>query len=122
MKDDRLYLLHIREAVARVEKYTAEGRIVFYDDTKTQDAVIRNLQTLAESTTRLSAEIKAKRADVDWRSIAGFRNIVVHAYLQLDLDQIWDVISKDMPVLKNAIEGLLNEIGPKAPIDTPPNT
>ena len=54
MKDDRLYLIHVHESITRIEEYTAEGREAFFADTRTQDAVLRNLQTLAESTQRLS--------------------------------------------------------------------
>ena len=52
MKDDSLYLIHILECIDRIERYTADGGDAFMDDTKTQDAVLRNLQTLAESTQR----------------------------------------------------------------------
>ena len=55
MKDDRLYLLHISESLERIEEYVAEGREAFFADRKTQDAVLRNLQTLAESSQRLSS-------------------------------------------------------------------
>jgi uncharacterized protein with HEPN domain len=49
VKDERFYLIHIRECIVRIEQYTAEGREAFFADTKTQDAVLRNLQILAES-------------------------------------------------------------------------
>jgi uncharacterized protein with HEPN domain len=54
VKDDRLYLVHIGECIARIEQFTSEGKDAFMADAKTQDAVLRNLQTLAESTQRLS--------------------------------------------------------------------
>ena len=59
MKDDHLYLLHISESLERIEEYIAEGGEAFLADRKTQDAVLRNLQTLAESTQRLSDPLKA---------------------------------------------------------------
>jgi uncharacterized protein with HEPN domain len=59
VKDERLYLIHIRECIARIERYTAEGREAFLADTKTQDAVLRNFQTLAESSQRLSAALRS---------------------------------------------------------------
>jgi uncharacterized protein with HEPN domain len=65
VKDERLYLIHIRECIARIEQYTAEGREAFFADTKTQDAVMRNLQTLAEATQRLSGDLKAAYPEVD---------------------------------------------------------
>jgi uncharacterized protein with HEPN domain len=49
VKDERFYLIHIRECIVRIAQYTAVGREAFFADTKTQDAVLRNLQILAES-------------------------------------------------------------------------
>jgi uncharacterized protein with HEPN domain len=85
VKDDRLYLIHISECIARIEQYTKDGKHSFLADIKTQDAVLRNLQTLSESTQRLSDKLKAKYPEVDWNGIAGFRNILVHNYLGISL-------------------------------------
>jgi len=109
--DDRLYLVHIQECIARIELYTAEGKAAFLADTKTQDAVLRNLHTLAESTRRVSEALKASRPDVDWRAIAAFRNIVVHDYLGVDLNQIWDIVRNDLPGLKRAVGAMRQELG-----------
>lgn len=96
---DRLHLDHILSRVERIERYTAEGRDAFLRDDKTQDAVLRSLQTLAESTQRLSEVRTAAYSGVDWRAVAGFRNVVVHNYLGLDLEQVWQIIEHDLPVL-----------------------
>lgn len=80
MKDDRLYLMHILECIERIQRYTAEGKDFFFVDTKTQDAVNRNLQTLAESTQRISSSLREGHPEVEWRSISAFRNVVVHDY------------------------------------------
>jgi len=61
--------------------YTEEGKDFFFADTKTQDAVMRNLQILAESTQRLSHSLRELHPEFDWRSISGFRNVAVHEYL-----------------------------------------
>lgn len=107
MKDDQVYLAHISECLTKIERYVTGGREIFFADDMVQDAVIRNLQTLAESTRRLSETVKAARPEVEWRSIAAFRNVVVHDYLGLDLDQIWSIVDQDLPTLKRAIEALL---------------
>ena len=107
MKDDRLYLIHVHESIARIKEYTAEGREAFFADTRTQDAVLRNLQTLAESTQRLSADLKAAHPEVDWRGISGLRNILVHDYLGINLVRVWEIVERDLPVLKGQIETLL---------------
>ncbi len=62
-----------------------------------QDGVIRNLQTLAESSQRLSDRIKERYPEVDWKGLSGFRNVLVHDYLGVDLDQIYRVVEKDVP-------------------------
>lgn len=107
MKDDRLYLLHIDECIARIERYTATGRDTFLSSELVQDAVLRNLQILAESTQRLSADLKAAHAEVDWRGIAGFRNVLVHNYLSLNMSRVWDIVEREIPVLKQQVAGIL---------------
>ena len=111
MKDDRVYLLHIGECIARIEQYTGGGKTGFLADTKTQDAVLRNLHTLAESTRRLSDALKARHPDTDWRSIAAFRNVLVHDYLGVDLQQVWDIVERDLPPLKHKVEAILRLLG-----------
>jgi uncharacterized protein with HEPN domain len=107
VKDDRLYLIHVRESIARIEEYTGEGREAFFADIRTQDAVLRNLQTLAESTQRLSVDLRAAHPDVDWRGISGLRNILVHDYLGINLVRVWEIVDHDLPLLKRQIEACL---------------
>lgn len=110
MKDDRVYLEYILERIQRIENYTQGDKSVFMDSTLVQDAVIRNLQTMTESTQRLSDSLKSTHPSVDWRAIAGFRNILVHDYLGLDLERTWEVIEKRLPSLKADIEKMLHEL------------
>ncbi len=107
MKEDTLYLTHIRESIARIRQYTQAGKDQFLADTKTQDAVLRNLHTLAESTQRLSETLKSSHPEIDWRNIAAFRNVVVHGYLGISLTQVWDIVEQDLPQLECKIERVL---------------
>ena len=108
-KDDRLYLIHIKECIDKIDRYSANGRPEFFVNTMEQDAIVRNLQTLAESTQRLSEKTKLSKPEVDWRAIAGFRNVVVHDYLGVDLERIWHIVEFDLPGLKTHIDSLLVE-------------
>jgi uncharacterized protein with HEPN domain len=110
LKDDRFYLEHILECIARVEQYTASGKECFAADARTQDAVLRNLQIMAESTSRLSRDLKAKHPEVNWRTLSAFRNVMVHDYLGIDLSQIWDIVGRDVPGLKRQVEAILREL------------
>jgi uncharacterized protein with HEPN domain len=104
VKDDRKYLLHIAECIRRIEEDIASGRPAFDQSHLIQDAVLRNLQVIAESTKRLSDSFKASAPEINWREIAGFRNFLVHDYLGVDLDIVWKVVEQDLPQLKRAIE------------------
>jgi len=110
MKDSRVYLIHIRDCIHRIEAYTVAGKSAFYNDLKTQDAVIRNLQTLCESTQRLPDAWKALCPEIDWRTIGDFRNVLAHQYLDIDLDIVWNVIENYLPELKQAIESISQQV------------
>jgi uncharacterized protein with HEPN domain len=85
VKDDRVYLKHILRCIARVEEYTTAGRESFFSSHLIQDGVIRNLQTLAESSQRLSDGVRVSHPAVDWKGLAGFRNVLV----QITWASIW---------------------------------
>ena len=101
---DPVYIRHILECIARIDQYVGGNRERFFTDTMLQDAVLRVLQVMAESCQRLSPEIKTAHVDIDWRGIAGFRNILVHDYLGgIDLNLVWQVINEELPALKKAL-------------------
>lgn len=110
MRDIRLYVVHILECITRIEQYTVEGKEVFIKDSKTQDAVLRNLQTLAEATQRISPATKTTHPEIDWERIAGFRNVLVHDYLGVNLLRIWEVVEHSMPKLKQHFTAILQEL------------
>lgn len=88
MRDDRVYLRHILECLEAIRVYTAEGPGTFFADRKTQKATLRELQELAESTQRLSLPLRETHPEIPWPDIAGFRNVLVHGYLGLNLSRI----------------------------------
>jgi len=103
MIDDEIYVAHILEAIRRIQVYTSGGEVEFTNSTLIQDAVLRNLQTLAESTQRLSAALKVKHKEVKWRGISGFRNVIAHDYLSVDIPTVWNIIFSEIPTLKAQI-------------------
>ena len=103
MRDDRVYLTHISECIRKVEQNTVEGKAKFFASETLQDAVLRNLQVMCESAQMLSADFKAAHPSMDWRRIADFRNRLVHDYLGVDLEIVWNVVTEDLPALKRVI-------------------
>ena len=107
MRDDTVYLRHILESIRRIEENVSQGRDRFLKSHTFQDAVLRNLQTMAESTQRISDDLKAAHPDIEWHRIAAFRNVLVHDYLGIDVERVWDITQCDIPELKRAILGML---------------
>ena len=92
MKDDLKYILHIEECIRRIEEDVAGGAEAFNRSHLIQDAVLRNLQVIAESAKRLSESLKAAHPEIDWPGISGFQNFLVHDYLGVDLGIVWEVV------------------------------
>jgi len=107
-------LAHIEECLARIHEYTGAERARFDSSRLVQDAVIRNLQTLAESSQLLSSEIKASEPHIPWRDLGGFRNVIVHGYLGIDLQAIWLVVAQDLPALAEAVHRMEMRLSPPA--------
>jgi len=107
MKDDNVYLRHISECIRRIEENVSEGRESFMGSHTLQDAVLRNLQTMAESTQRISDDLKTAHPEVEWSRIAAFRNVLVHDYLGVDIERVWEITQRDVPELKQAILAIL---------------
>lgn len=104
---DLVLLEHIRERISRIDEYTGGDRSEFFDSTLVQDAVVRNLQTIAESTQRLSEDLRATEPEIPWRAIAGFRNVLVHDYFGIDIEAVWSVVEQDLPSLAAAVERMV---------------
>lgn len=113
-ESDRLLLAHMRECLSRIDDYTGRERVRFEGSRLVQDAVMRNLQTLAESSQRLSGSIKSSEPDVPWRDLSGFRNVIVHGYLGIDLGAIWLVIEQDLRPLAAAVDRMTLRLAPPA--------
>ena len=108
MKDDTVYLHHIIECIRRIEEDVSGGRERFLRSHTLQDAVIRNLQTMAESTQHISDNLKEAHPAIEWHRIAAFRNVLVHDYLGIDIERIWEITQRDVPKLKQAILAILS--------------
>ena len=104
---DRLYLGHIAERIERIEKFAAPGRDHFMSDEQAQDAIMRNFEIIGEAVKRLSDKVLDTTPDISWRDVAGFRDMLIHGYTRIDLEEVWAVITKDLPNLKEAVNYLL---------------
>ena len=102
------FLRDILEATARILTYTAKMNYEqFWDDTKTQDAVVRNLEIIGEATKNLSTQLRATYPNVPWNGMAGIRDRLIHGYFGVNYDIVWDIITTELPSLKEYIGEIL---------------
>ena len=110
-REYKVYLRDILEAIGRIERYT--GNMNFEDFSNNeliQDGVIRNLEIIGEAVKNLPDDIKKDYPEVEWRKIAGLRDILIHAYFGVDLEIIWDIVKNKVPELKEMVKKILSNL------------
>jgi len=107
MKDDQIYIEHILQSIDRIQSYIAgKDQETFLNDFITQDAVVRQLEIIGEVTKRISKELRKNNSDVPWDDMAGMRDVLIHDYIDVDLNIVWKTASESIPGLK----ALLNKL------------
>lgn len=110
MRDDRVFLLHIRDALREVREFTGEtSHEGFSKNRMMQNAVMRSFEVVGEAARRVSPEFREAHPEVPWRIMGDFRNKLIHNYFGLDLDVIWKTATEDAPTLLDQIEGLAED-------------
>ena len=101
MKEDVIYLKHILQGIERIEEYTSGfTHDEFLSNNLVQDAVIHQLEIIGEATKRLSAAVTDNYVHIEWKDVAGMRDKLIHHYMGVDIEMLWDTIQQDTPILK----------------------
>jgi uncharacterized protein with HEPN domain len=110
-KTPRLYLEHIREAIAIVERRVA-GKTLddLAADDVLRDALERRIEIISEPSRRLPEDMKARHPGVPWHNVAGIGNVLRHDYYSVNLDIIWRIATQDLQPLAAAVDALLAEV------------
>jgi uncharacterized protein with HEPN domain len=123
VRDDRPYLEYIQESIEyvqesieRIESYLdpAEapiGRREMLNDPRTEDAVLRRLETLSDAAGHLSDGLKLRHPEIPWREVTNFRNVLAHGYVDVNEERVWTIISTRLAPLKLVVEQELREQG-----------
>ena len=116
MKDPAIYIDDMLEAIDAINRYTSGMDEVKFSQTDyIQDAVIRQLAIIGEAARNVPLDIQAKQPDVPWRKMVDFRNVIIHEYSGITLGRVWQIMRRDVPVLKKQLADLLTKLPP------PPN-
>ena len=99
-RDWTLFVADMQEACDKIAAYTSGMDFeAFCADTRTVDAVVRNLEIIGEASNGIPTDNKLFQPDIDWAAIKGLRNRIVHEYFGLSLAVIWAIVQADLPVL-----------------------
>lgn len=102
------------ERCHRLTRFISPGKDAFMASEELQDAVIRNVEAIGEAAKRVSAEARGSLAQLDWKAICGMRDVLIHDYIGVDLDEVWNVASSRIPELQAALEQFLSGAAPGA--------
>src|SRR3989344_2386600 len=104
-RDIGLFIQDILESINDIESFSKGlTKEKFAIDKLKQNAIIRSLEVIGEAAKSIPDSFREKYPHIPWKEIAGFRDVLSHAYFGVSMDRVWNVIKKDLPVLKKEIE------------------
>ena len=108
-RDWRLYAHDMDRFAPRAVSYCADlNRAQFEANQLMQDAVLRNIELIGEAATRIPEEVRLAHPEIPWREIIAMRNQLIHAYLGIDLDVVWDVVQVELPLLIPQLKAVMS--------------
>jgi uncharacterized protein with HEPN domain len=107
-KDDLVYVRHMLDVARSVmTKVSGIDRAEFDRDENVRLAVVHLIQTIGEAAARTSSEFRAAHREIPWRTIVGMRHRIVHDYLDVNFDLVWEVARNDLPPLESQLASIV---------------
>ena len=107
---DSRYLAYVANSIDLIEEWTSAGREHFLNEVRTQAAVLYRLQTLTQALRDMTHERRARYPEVPFRAMSGLRTVLVHDYLSLEMEIIWNIVEENLPVLKPQVARMMAEL------------
>jgi uncharacterized protein with HEPN domain len=108
MRDDWPRLADILEAIGQIEKYSSRGRAAFDESELIEMWILHHLEIMGEACRGLSEDFRNAHPDEVWSDVVSFRNVLAHQYFGIDLEAVWEVVVRDLPLLKRSIASTIS--------------
>jgi len=110
-RDLKLFIYNIMDSIENIESFLKEiSKESFFKDGLRQSAVIRQLEVIGEATKNIPDSFRKKYPEIPWKKIVGLRDIIIHTYFEIDLDITWEIIKKDLPLLKKQVQNIKKDL------------
>jgi len=110
MTSDHRYVQHIFDCITTIEAFTENGYAEFAQSVMAQNAVMYQFMIMGEATKRISQETHDSYSSIPWRPMARFRDVLIHGYSNINIEEVWRTVENDLPSLKRSIHNLLIEL------------
>lgn len=110
-RDVRLFVQDMLEAIDKIERYTSGLSFEQFEaNNLVADAVVRNLEVIGEAVRHIPPNLLGRYPGVNWTRVVGFRNIVIHAYFDVDLQIVWTIATEGLPSLRVVLQQLVHDL------------
>jgi len=110
VRDPGERLLDMLEAIERIDRYAEKGREAFEKDELIQNWFVHHLQIVGEAAAKLGRRFHEDHPELPWAQIVGMRNVLVHDYFGVDLEEVWSAVERDLPSIKQSLLTLIDEL------------
>jgi uncharacterized protein with HEPN domain len=108
---DKIRIQHVLDAIQEIEIYLSTADLsIFLENSMMRFACIKQMEIVGEASKHITEELKSQFPEIEWSQIIGMRNVFAHEYFGIDSSLVWEIIKRDLPLLKSKMESILKSL------------